>query len=66
MSYDDFQKRVNDVVQRSKAGVEVFFSEDDEGRMFANCSDGTTIIGNKKCLKVQIRWGSGHTALASI
>lgn len=45
----------------------VEFSTDNEnGKHCASCSDGTTIIGNRLCLKVAVRWGSGHQSISAI
>lgn len=66
MSYDAFKRKVNALIARV-GGITVNFKEDPEkGKFFANCSDGTTIIGNSAILKVTIKWGSGHTATATI
>lgn len=67
MSYEVFQRRVNALIDRAGGGIKVRFSEDDEkGRYFAKCSDGTTIIGNPSSIKVTVRFGSGHQAMANI
>lgn len=63
MSYDVFCKRVIDIVKHT--GSNVRFSRED-GRHIAKCSDGVTIIGNSKCPKVLVKWGSGHTAMTTI
>lgn len=67
MSYEVFKRRVNALINRAGGGINVRFSNDtDEGRFFANCSDGTTIIGCSSGLKVTVRYGSGHQAMATI
>ena len=67
MSYEVFQRKVNALIARVGGGVKVRFNNDtDKGKHYANCSDGTTIIGNESCLKVTVRWGSGHQAMATI
>ena len=67
MSYEAFQQKVNALIRRSGAGVNVRFHHDSEkGKHYANCSDGTTIVGNAINLKVTVKWGSGHKAIASI
>lgn len=67
MSFDMFKTRVNALIAKAGGGIGVDFVADTEsGRMYANCSDGTTIIGNTRCLKVEVRWGSGHVAHAAI
>lgn len=67
MSYESFKAKVNALIRRSGSGVKVRFSTDEEkGKHFANCSDGTTIIGSPACLKVTVKWGSGHTSMATI
>lgn len=67
MSYEAFMARVNALIRRSGLSIKVRFSTDDEkGKHYANCSDGTTIVGSPCSLKVTVRWGSGHTAMAAI
>lgn len=67
MSYETFQSRIKALINKIGGDVNVRFSTDPEqGKHYANCSDGTIIIGNKTCLKVSIRWGSGHQAIATI
>lgn len=65
MTYDVFQNIVFNLVK--KAGVKpesVRFSTDTEkGKHYANC-DGVTIIGNSASLKMTVKWGSGHMAMA--
>ena len=53
--------------RKAGGGINVRFSTDPEkGKHYANCSDGTTIIGNEACLRVSVRWGSGHQSIAAI
>lgn len=67
MSYEVFRRRVNALVSRAGGDIRVRFSNDtDKGRFFANCSDGTTIIGCPSSLKVTVRYGSGHQSMAAI
>lgn len=67
MSYDVFIRKVNALIVKAGGKITVDFSNDtDNGKFFANCSDGTTIIGNQSSLKVTVRFGSGHQAMASI
>lgn len=63
MPYAVFQKKVKDLARRS--GSKVRFCHDD-GRHIAYCSDGITIIGNAVCSNVLVKWGSGHSAYATI
>lgn len=63
MSYDVFKERVKRLVKRSDSKVS--FSHED-GKHIARCSDGVTIVGNAYCSNVLVRWGSGHTAYATI
>lgn len=65
MSYQVFKDRVNSLIRHSKTGITVRFKYAD-GKFFANCSDGTTIVGNPVSSRVQIQWGSGHKAIAKI
>lgn len=67
MSYESFKAKVNALIKRADKSIRVEFSTDDEkGKHFANCSDGTTIIGHPGSLKVTVKWGSGHTSMATI
>lgn len=67
MSYEVFRRKVNALINRVGGNISVRFHNDAEkGRFFANCSDGTTIIGNPSSLKVTVRYGSGHQAMAAI
>lgn len=67
MSYAVFRRKVNALIARAGGGISVRFHHDTEkGKFFANCSDGTTIIGNPACLKVTVRYGSGHQMMAVI
>ena len=63
MSYDVFKERVRGLTNRS--GSKVIFSHED-GKHIARCSDGVTIIGNVLCPRVLVKWGSGHSAYATI
>ncbi len=67
MSYEVFKKKVNALIKRAGGKIKVKFSRDNgKGCHYANCSDGTVIIGNAKCLKVTVRWGSGHAGIVTI
>lgn len=68
MSYEVFQQRVSELVDRVKGSKPtVKFRHDAEhGKHYANFSDGTTIIGNTVATKVMVKWGSGHCATANI
>lgn len=67
MSYEVFKRKVNALIVRADESILVwFFTDCDKGEHYANCSDGTTIIGNESCLRVAVRWGSGHQSLAVI
>ena len=64
MAYEVFKKRVSAIV--AEAGAKVRFHHEDDGRHFAHCSDGVTIIGNLSSPSVCVKWGSGHSAYVSI
>lgn len=68
MSYEVFKTRVNALINRAGGGIKVWFSTDlDKGKHYANCSDGTTIIGNELCKRVEVRWnGRNHRSIATI
>ena len=63
MSYEHFKARINQLVAKAGGGITVRFNHADDGRHFANCSDGTVIIGNSRSLKLTVRYGSGHQAM---
>lgn len=67
MSYEVFKRRVNALIDRIGGDISVCFVNDtDKGKFFANCSDGTTIVGCPLSLKVTVLFGSGHQAMAAI
>lgn len=67
MSYEVFQSKVNGLIERAGGEIGVRFSQSDNGRFFARCSDGTTIIGSARNLKVTVRWnGKNHQAVVAI
>ena len=67
MCFVEFQKRINKIIERAGGGITVRYKVDREkGRHFAFCSDGSTIIGNTSSLKVAVRWGSDHAAVAEL
>ena len=63
MTYDSFCARVRDLARR--AGFGPVFSHED-GRHIARFPGGVTVTGNTVSPRVFVKWGSGHTALASI
>ena len=63
MSFESFQKKVKNLIRKSGWDFFVDFSSED-GRYYARISDGTMIIGNSDRLKVTVKWGTGHTAMA--
>lgn len=65
MSYEVFQSRVNGLIEKAGGGISVRFFQEN-GKHYAKCSDGTTIIGNSIAPSVKIMWGSGHVANAAI
>lgn len=67
MSYETFREKVEALIARAGGDINVRFStDDDKGRHYARCSDGTTIIGSARNLSVTVRWGSGHQSMARI
>lgn len=68
MSYETFRCKVNALIERAGGDIRVRFSKDDDtGKFFANCSDGTTIIGNRQALRVAVQWnGRVHQGIATI
>lgn len=67
MSYDVFKRKVNALIRNAKLNTKVRFHNDtDKGKYIAYCGDDVQIIGTPCGLKVTVKWGSGHTAMASI
>lgn len=69
MSYELFKQKVNALIERAdNKGNSVKFSTDaDTGKHYARFSDGTLIIANTQCKKVEVRWNRGnHSGLAEI
>lgn len=68
MSYEVFMTKVNALIKRAGGGIKVWFSSDKEhGKHYANCSDGTVIIGSEACMKVTVRWnGRNHQSMVAI
>lgn len=66
MSYEAFKAMVNALISRKKLSIEAKFSHDtDKGLFCADCN-GVKIIGNPTSKKVTVKWGDGHTAMATI
>lgn len=65
MSLENFVSAVTALAKKNGLSVD-FSTDEDTGKHIAKCSDGTTIIGNPTSMKVTVKWGSGHTAMATI
>lgn len=66
MSYEAFVAMVNALITRKKLNIKPrFYNDTEKGKYYANCVD-VKIIGNSLSKKVTVKWGSGHTAMASI
>lgn len=68
MTYEAFMAKIKILIGKAGGNIDVNFSNDEEiGKFYARCSDGTTIIGNKSCLKVTVFWnGCNHQSLIAI
>lgn len=67
MNFETFISKVNTVITASKENVKVKFAHDnDSGKHYAVCNNGVTFIGNNDSLSITVKWGSGHTAKATI
>lgn len=66
MSCEVFKAKVNALILSSGSGITVRFFNDEKGRFYANCSDGTIIIGCPSCMRVTVKWGNGHMSMAVI
>ena len=68
MSYEVFKMRIESLIERAGGGIRVgFYTEPDIGKHYANCSDGTVIVGDENKLSVSVFWnGKAHSAVATI
>lgn len=66
MQYEDFQKRINALVNRIGGYKPTVRFSHSDGKHYARFSDGTMIIGNTVAKNFMVRWGSGHAAYALI
>lgn len=69
MSYREFKIKVRKIANRAGEEIEVKFHHNKEtGKYYANFTDAacTTIEGNSKSLKVTVKWGNRHQAMAAI
>ncbi len=68
MSYEAFKEHVCNLVKKAGGGIRVgFYTDADIGKHYANCSDGTVIIGEENRLSVTVLWnGKAHSAVAAI
>lgn len=68
MSYEVFKEHVHNLIEKAGGGIRVGFSTDTYiGKHYANCSDGTVIIGEENRLSVTVLWnGKAHSAVATI
>ena len=77
MSYEVFQKRINQRINRMKGvKLRVSFSHDPEtGKHYTNisdvddaspCGNCITIVGNTIARNLMVLWGSGHRAIINI
>lgn len=65
MSFEAFKARVKRIL--SKVNMSAIFTQDEyNGKYIAICNDGTQIIGNSVSMKVTVKFGSGHQAMAAI
>lgn len=64
MSFESFCEKVSALLERVGGITAEIKNDPDTGKFIAVCSDGKTITGNSRSLKVSIRWGSGHCAQA--
>lgn len=66
MTFERFKTHINGFIAKAGGGITVRFNHTDDGRHFANCSDGTVITGNSHSLKLTVRYGSGHQAMTEV
>lgn len=64
MDFKLFSEKI--VALANKAGLSVRVFKRDDGKHQAVFSDGTVIIGNSVSKKLCVKWGSGHTAMATV
>ena len=66
MTFERFKTHINGFIAKAGGSIAVRFNHTDDGRHYANCSDGTVITGNSHSLKLTVRYGSGHQAMAEV
>lgn len=69
ITFENFKSRVRNLLNRAGGNLNVRFHNDTEkGKYYANCSDGTVIIGRPSSLQVTVRFGAerSHQAVATI
>lgn len=67
MSYEAFKAKVSALIARAGGEIEVDFSQEPEdGKFYAECSDGVTIVGNRSSIMVSVHWGADHYSMAAI
>ena len=64
MSFESFSERVSATLERVGGVTAEITNDPDTGKFTAVCSDGTTITGNSRSLKMSVRGASGHCAQA--
>ena len=65
MTYEDFQIRIIALLSKAEEGTSVRFSNND-GKLNAKFSDGVSISCPVGSLKMTVKWGGGHMAMATI
>ena len=67
MKYEVFCEKIRKIAERAGEGGNVRFTNDTEkGRFLADFDDGTQIVGSPCCLRISVRFGAGHHAMATI
>ena len=67
MKYEVFCSKVREIAVSVGEGGNVRFTNDTEkGRYLADFADGTQIIGSPCCLRISVKFGAGHHAMAAI
>ena len=66
MPFDSFCNKCREILRKSGENQTTVRFRNEDGKYFADFSNGVKIMGNSMSLSVRVMWGSGHKAMARI
>ena len=66
MDFKEFKDKINALLSSKGLNIEAKFHNDTEKGQFVAVCDGVKIIGRPSGNRLTVKWGSGHTAMATI